>query len=73
MVDKRRHDTAFKDAEEEYAFHLIRSEYHLHRAVELANRTTGPKRSLVCKTLLRRAHGIVTGLYTQEVQRKKST
>lgn len=62
----------FKDERDEYEFNLIRAEYHLHRAMELANKMDAPKRSLVYKTLLSRAYGIVAGLYRQESQARRS-
>lgn len=59
-------DVAFKDAEDEFAYHLIRAEYHTKRALEQCTKPNGIVRSLLCKSLLRRAHGILVGLYTQE-------
>ena len=64
-------DFQFKDSQEEYEFNLIRAEYHLRHAMDLANKVEAPKRSLVCKTLLSRAHGIVLGLYRQERQERQ--
>lgn len=59
-------DVGFKDVDEEFAYHLIRAESHIRSAIDQCNKPDGVSRSLLCKTLLQRAHGIVLGLYTQE-------
>lgn len=64
-------DPSFKDADEEYQFHLVRAEHHIQRALDLLSTTAAPKRSTQCRALLHRAHGIVFGLYFQESRRKK--
>lgn len=66
MADERMDEMKFKDAEDEYAYNLIRAEYHIRQALLQITKPGGPRRSLMCKTLLARAHGIITGLYTQE-------
>lgn len=70
MVEKNE-EIAFKNAEEEYLYHLIRAETHIRQAMRQASNAKGPARSVVCKALLRRAHGIITGLYIQEAQNRK--
>lgn len=72
MADQRE-EVPFKDAQEEYQYNLIRAEYHIGRALTLAEQAGAPKRSLVCKMLLHRARGIITGLYRQETQYRKPT
>lgn len=64
-------EPSFKDAEDEYSYHLVRAEYHARHAVNLLNETRGPKRSIVCRTLLVRAQGILLGLYSQESRNRK--
>ena len=71
VADPRREFVEFKDAQEEYLYHMIRAEYHIRRAMDQVDKPNGPKRSLVLKTLLGRAHGIVKGLYHQEAQRRR--
>lgn len=72
MADPNNHidEILFKDAQEEYLYHMIRAEYHIKRALAMVDRPKGPKRSLTLKMLLRRAHGIVSGLYFQEAKNR---
>jgi len=72
MADLRE-EVPFKDAQEEYLYHLIRAEYHIQRAMAQVDKPKGPKRSLILKSLLRRAHGIVIGLYRQEEQHRRTS
>lgn len=62
---------SFKDAEEEYAYHLIRAEHHIRHALAMVAQQGVPNRSALCQTLLRRTHGVVLGLYIQESQNQK--
>lgn len=66
-----RHTDAVEFSEEEYVYHLLQAQHHIRRALDQVDRTNGPKRSGVAKSLLRRAHGILTGLYIQEAQYKR--
>lgn len=59
---------SIKDPTEEYMFHLIRAEFHMHRAMELLEGPVEPKRTFRCQMLLRRAHGIIAGIYKQEAR-----
>lgn len=54
---------------DEYRFHLIRAEYHMERAMRLLDGPNEPKRSFQCRMLLNRAHGIVSGIFKQEMRR----
>lgn len=54
---------------DEYRFHLIRAEYHLERAMGLLEGPAEPKRSFRCQMLLSRAHGIIAGIFKQEMRR----
>jgi DnaJ-domain-containing protein 1 len=61
-------EPTFKDDREELRFHLIRSEYHLRKALVVLMRLN-PRRSLMYSALLSRAHQIALALYHQEEAR----
>jgi hypothetical protein len=56
---------------DEFVRDLEIAQAHALRAVEALLRRSGPKRSLLYQTVLVRAQRALTGLYTQELQRRK--
>lgn len=61
-------EAVFKDPTDELYFHLVRSEHHAQKALDLLYKPDGPKRSIWFRMAIGRAQNILMSAYVRDLR-----